>query len=142
MSKAKILIMLSCLFAAAVAWAARPRATVSVVGSVTPAVHAATEGAVLSLQCPAGIVWYRTVNDAELATPTGLVSAGRGMIDGGAFGNLVDFTSNGDPVIVPIPSGQSGIALLGTDAGLVTWGQTDGGSNQDAGVLPCFIGTP
>lgn len=123
-----------------VAWAGPyPRATVNVVGSVTPATIAVTED--LILQCIGGIVWYRSLTADELAAG-GLVSPGLGMTDGGAFGVLADFTATGDPVFIPRASGQVAIALLGTDAGTVAWGQTDGGTIIDAGRLPCFFSVP
>ncbi len=129
-------------FVSVIAWAGpRPAARLNVVGSVTPASYTATVGASLLLQCPGGIVWYRTLTAAELAAG-GLVSAGLGMTDGGSYGVLVDFTSMGDPVGIRLNTNETTVSLLGTDGGLVTWGQTDGGTNQDAGVLPCFFSVP
>ncbi len=127
----------------------RPRSTLRVVGSVTPVSLDVSSGYKFAdhlppaplLQCPGGIVWYRAITAAELLAG-GLVSPGLGMTDGGAFGVLVDFTSMGDPVQITMGASDVAIALLGTDAGLVTWGQTDGGTNQDSGVLPCFVSAP
>lgn len=132
------------------AWAGpRPRATMNVPGRVTPVTLDTTSGyqnaahvpPALLLQCPGGMVWYRTLNADELAAG-GLVTAGAGMTDGGAFGVFADFTVNSDPIQVVMQSDQVAFALLGTDAGTVSYTLSDGGSQIDAGILPCFVSVP
>ncbi len=106
----------------------RPYTALTVSGNgVTPICFAATEGAAFVMQCPNAAVWYRTVNENERTDAGALTNPATGMTDGGAFGVLGDFRTQGDPIGVLLGTGQTGICLLGVDAGS-TW--------------PCYFSVP
>lgn len=123
-------VLLVAVFASA---GPRPSGAVTVSGGgVAPVLFAADPGYARTLQCPGAAVWYRTVNAAEYADGGfGLVTAGSGMTDGGAFGVLADFRTNSDPIIISMSINQQptevGVALLGIDAG---------------GSWPCYFSVP
>lgn len=83
---------------------------------------AAASGTSMVMQCPGGAVWYRSFSAAELAAADGVLH-----YDGGFFGVLADFRTQGDPVGIVLGSGAAGLAVNGI---------------ADAGAVVCTFSTP
>ena len=122
------LFVVVALFALIALAGPRPYATLTVDGAgVTPICLTASQGAAFVAQCPNQAAWFRTVTAAELACPSCLTDPAAGMTDGGAFGVLFDFRTQSDPVGILLGVNQTGVCLLGIDAG---------------GTYPCYFNTP